>query len=274
MPEFIVNRPACDYFTTTTFSPDAYYDALAAVSARDEWHAADKANIKRYAGQRILRPSGSVFFGEGIQSGARHFIISASGGAADDVAAALAPKQIPDLNVTRIDIQITIEKPDWYRARNFLDAMNAGEWKGRARKCMMIENGGDDTVYLGSYYSDQFCRVYVKEKEWLRFEVVFKADYAAKAWAKYRKVQHLSAGGLIVGQLVKMPAHPTRDIYAKALRGTNTLSVQGQRPIKTKSKTYIWLVSQVAPAIRRLLNDDDSRDQTLEFLTGFLTPGE
>lgn len=270
MPEIIVNRAALDYLTVTTFDRPLYSDILKTILTRDEREESEKDSIKRYVGMRSVWTCGSVFYGEGLQDGFAHWIISASGGAADRVGYALSGQILPSMNVTRIDVQITIEKPSWYRARDFVDAVEEGEWKGRRRKPVLIENGGDDTVYLGSYHSDRFTRIYVKEKTWLRLETVFKRDYAEEAWKRYAAAPAIAPAGLLVSELIRFPKHPIIDAFAAELKNANQIDVQKAKPVKTLSTTYLWLVRSVAPAVSRLLNDHESGEMTKQLLRDWI----
>lgn len=270
MPEIIVNRAALDYLTVTTFDRNTYSDLLKLILTRDEREDADKDAIKRYVGMRSNWSCGSVFYGEGIQDGFAHWIISASGGAADRVGYSISGKIDPQVNVTRIDVQITLEKPSWYRARDFADSIDEGEWKGRRRKPVLIENGGDDTLYLGSYHSDRFTRFYVKEKSWLRMETVFKRDYATAAFRRYAAAPSIAPAGILVSELVRFPKHPIVDLFAAALKQANQIDVQKLKPVKTRSTTYLWLVRSVAPAVARLLNDHESGEMTRQLLRDWI----
>lgn len=274
MPEIIVNRAAVDYITLTTFDFKMYKKMLSVILTDDEVSESEKEQIPRYVGIRAKWSSGSVFCGEGVQDGASHWLISASGGAADKVAVGLSMIELKAVNVTRLDIQITLEKPEWYRARDFADTMTEGEWKGHRRKPHLIESGGDDTVYLGSYHSDRFTRVYVKEKDWLRYEIVYKRDYARIAWERLRQNPTIAPAGFLVGEMAKTPKNPLTPYFGEVLRLANSIEVQKKKPIKTLSKTYLWLVRSVAPAVNRLLNDHDSAAMTRDLLNEWLETGE
>lgn len=274
MPEIIVNRAAIDYLTLTTFSRHTYRDVLRLILTKDEIEESAKMSIPRYVGLQSVWNCGAVFFGEGVQDGMAHWLISASGGAADRVGYAVAAQSWSGLNVTRFDAQVTLARPEWFKARDFADHMETGEWRGRRRKPVLIENSGDDTVYLGSYKSDRFTRFYVKEKEWLRYETVFKRDYALSAWQRYTAAPTIAPAGLLVSEMVKFPKHPLINYFGDALKDANLLSVQKQKPVKVLSKTYIWLVKSVVPAVTRLLNDHDAGPMTRQLLLDLLESTE
>lgn len=275
MPEIIVNTAACDYITLTTFHRPTFRDVLNVILTKEEMEEASKASIPRYAGMRATFPSGSVFYGEGVQAdGHAHWVIVASGGISDRVAFAVSGFEFPELRVTRVDFQITLEKPNWYRARNFADSLSSGEWNGRSRRPQLIENDGNDTVYIGSYGSDRFSRCYVKEGEWLRFEAVAKGEYAMAAWRRYKQVPTLAPAGIIVSELRRLPADPVKDLFGNALRGASSIDVTKQKPVKILSKTYIWLVRSVVPAINKLLNDHEAAGMTEQLLRDILADHE
>src|SRR3990172_2041076 len=166
----IVNEAAIDYLRMTTFHFTEYDKGVTTIGGGNngDWK---RAGIMQYRGNKKL----GVFHGQGEQKGRTHYMIDISGGQADDYGYKLLDN---DLKVTRIDLQFTFEKPCDWNVREFADAMREGIWPNRVRNVTMIDNNGNDTIYIGSRTSDKFIRFYVKDAEWLRYEIEIKGDAA------------------------------------------------------------------------------------------------
>lgn len=257
MPEFITERAALDFLTVTTYYQDIFNSIFMAITTQEERTEADDFHIPRYAGRQFIFDDGTLFFGEGEQQGARHFLISATGGTADKFGLYLSGIDDTHLTITRIDVQVTIDKPQWFRARDAVDSFEALEWPGRRSKPELYESGGNDTCYLGSKHSDRRIRIYVKETDFLRFELQLRKEYAMSAWARYKRQPHLSPAGILVGQLMRLPKFPLTDLYKEHLKKANSIEVQKAKPVKTASKSWRWFRRQISPALVRMLNDHD-----------------
>ena len=257
MSNFIVERAALDYLTMTFWEARYYERFLWSVVGDPDPDKCTDTSIMWYRGTRCNWDDGSIFYGVGENQGKKHWLTQTSGAAADRVGFALANEKKPGANVSRLDAQITIPLPDWYKAPAFTQTLRNGLWKGRSRKVTLIDGNGDDTVYIGSRSSDRYIRVYVKEKDWLRFEVEFKGKLAFAAWLRYEKSPLLAPAGILVSEIIKLPEHPIKKAFLEQLRNANAIDVQAKKPVKTPSKTFRWLITQVAPALERLLNDHD-----------------
>jgi hypothetical protein len=224
----------------------------------------------QYQGHCQILPDGSIFWGVGQQQGNDHFLMQASGSAADRVARWLmVNEERSDFNITRLDLQLTVPIPSWFNARHFLDALRVGDWKGRRRKATMIDNYGDDTVYIGSRQSDKFCRVYVKEEDFLRLEFEYKKGKAdAVYWMLKRHGIEKAGAGLLHGEVLQLPEHPVTELFLENLSNyEKMIAITEKRP----SSRFRWFVKQCAPAIQTLLRDHDAGDATRRVLEDLLT---
>ena len=126
----------------------------------------------QYSGHRATQ----FFMGSGEQQGRRHHIISASGTLAEKMRKDLM--KLDGFYATRIDVQMTIEKPVW------VDLGKLHKSLGK-KKTTLISSEENDTLYFGSRESTKFARLYEKplgEKMFLRMEFELKGDMAAGVW--------------------------------------------------------------------------------------------
>ena len=273
MAEFIAYRAAVDYLTVTFWDSQVWSSCVTLLGGVADEDKCVPARMMMYTGHRCTWNDGSIFWGEGVHSDRKHFIIQVSGAASDRAALALKSVKGSYWNITRIDLQITLDLPEWYKSRSLVDTLRKAEWKSKPRKVTLIDGNGDDTVYIGSRTSDRYIRIYVKEKDFLRFEVELKGDYAKAAWERYKAGGYLTVAGMLVTEMVKLPKHPIVDVFAAQLKQANAVEIMGAKPVKTPSKTFRWFVTQVAPAIERLLNDHDTGAITRDVLLSLLESG-
>lgn len=274
--EFIVNRPAVDYLTVTTYSERVFGQTILATHTSQEAAEATDDGIKRYQGKRFHHPGGSIFFGEGQQkqqdseTWLPHFVMSASGAAADKFSTYWAGQDLMPVSVTRVDCQLTLPLPDWYKSHSLLKTLRTGEWKGRKPLCTMIDNYGDDTVYIGSKSSDRRARIYVKERGWLRVEYQYRKDYAESAFSNIRASPNTGCAGTLVSELIKWPEHPVKNIFLEQLKLANTQAVKAAKPEKSMSRRYRWFTRQILPAIETMLHDHDIGGKVRDDLLGVM----
>lgn len=270
MAVFYTNRAAVDYLTVTFWDPSKFKEFSDLVIGDVDPEKCSAAKMMWYQGVRCNWENGSAFFGEGENNERMHHIAQISGAVSDHVAFALSHQDGDYWNTSRIDLQITIPLPEWYKSRGLTETLRGDEWPGRSRNITLIDGGGDDTVYIGSRHSDRYIRVYVKEVEWLRFEVEYKGHLARKVWERYSRVPTLAAAGILVSELARLPRHPILVEFAESLRHANRIDVATAKPTKTPSKTFLWFRKQVLPALTRLLNDHDFGDKTRAILDSLL----
>lgn len=169
--DMIVNRVAIDWVTVGSFDqrePRRMSTALDGHMKRTR----EGASVMQYRGQAWE----SGFVGNAEQDDRVHTLCNVTGSYADRCFFDILRYATKGASFTRIDVQLTIELPEWYSARELNDYL-AFVLK---RRIMLIENSGLDTVYVGSRQSSRYIRIYVKEdssgKRWLRFEIETKKD--------------------------------------------------------------------------------------------------
>lgn len=249
-----LNVPQVDWLTFTSWDEGVYRGWV-------KWQRLQKGEIRvgripRYEGAWL----GSIFVGEGIQCESKHALIRVSG--EDSHRAFSEIVECGDFKCTRIDIQITTELPAGYSARQLVDDLRAGQNGEYCRKVSMFENSdGKDTVYIGSRDTDRFARIYVKvidEKEYLRLEVEYKSVWAETISKKYVEEPDCLAG-VLMDFLLSIGVDDSQGV----IRGLEQLLDAVKAGIKLPSvvrdddKTMGWIMSQVTPAIIRLLADHD-----------------
>ena len=251
MNETIVNEVAVDYVTATSFSGKSYRKIVGRILGTMT-DSPKQAKTMQYEGDRI----GGLFHGEAMQKGKVHYMISISGSEADRHIQTMVKS---DLRFTRLDIQITIELPEWYRAREYSDFLNRSVWRGRGREARLLEGGGgNDTVYIGAASSERMVRVYVKNEDYLRFEVQFRGKLARNARQRMVKGGDKEAGAILRGEILKLPDNPLHGEFL-AFCGTRASEVKGYRIRPDAMKRMRWLRG-LLPTIKRMSNDHDYGD--------------
>lgn len=124
----------------------------------------------------------NVFLGTGYQDKRRHSIINVSGYAADRNYRSLL--EYDGYYATRIDLQITIPRPD-----DIEFAQVYQQLKDKEIKTSLIQSEKNDTLYVGARTSGVFTRLYEKplEQMYLRLEFEFKGKVAKAIWAALQK---------------------------------------------------------------------------------------
>lgn len=276
MPQFFVDSTKLDYLTVTTFDRDTFQQVINSVTYPKQRNKdAEAMRIRGYEGQVLKFENGTLFWGFGLQQNTHHHMVIASGGIADTFGFALSELVgLGQYNVSRIDIQHTIKLPEWYSARSCVDALRGGQFKGRQRNVTMIDNYGNDTVYIGSRASDSFTRLYVKDSVWLRLEYEYKRDYATDAWSKVRNHGDKAKQGILYGELLKLPECPIVNLFKEHIRTDDPSAPKSEKVISTPNTTYLWLKRQVEPAVIRMLNSHESREATIDLLRSWIESGK
>lgn len=238
----IINRPAIDYVRITSSEWYEYEMMAAGVMGLADGDAS-AGRFLQYEGSR----RGASFHGQAIQNDRAHYLAQVSGSTADGSDALLRVGR-----VTRIDLQVTIEKPDGFSGRTLCDCLRAAVWGGRRRKVTLIDGNGDDTVYIGSRVSETFIRIYVKGRDYLRFEVEYKGDGARRVAAGM--TGGLSRADMLSHELARLPEcvhlQPFRDILTG---GTVKLP---ELVAPEKVDRLKWL-SSLLPTFHQMATDHD-----------------
>lgn len=247
-----INRPMIDWLTLTTFNSrlaSEIADKAAAANVVGKW-----APEKRMQYEGVVRAG--AFIGSAIQTGREHFMFQASGSAAHnwtylwDIRAGA--------RCTRVDLQITIDCPEQYGARDYYDKLVRANETGRTRSLSIVQSGdGLDTVYIGSRTSEQFARLYIKpsgDSRLLRYEIEYKGEKAKYAYARCL-ADHTLIGAYLRHELDKLPEDVTIQMLRLAC-GDQSEAVPAQKR-ESGNKTIRWMRKAVTPAVVRMLNDHD-----------------
>jgi len=129
---------------------------------------------------------------------------------------------------------------------------------------------GGHTIYVGSWHSDNFFRMYDKAKEqhidgdWKRLELVCKSD-VAKTWARVLAQPDADWNSLLCGKARKM-LNVDVDGYNRWLNGEAT---EGLPQIEKRSDREAWIMRQVIPAVLEHLKNNPN-SQAIELLMSSL----
>lgn len=263
-PEIVVNKPMVDWLTSTTFEEDVWMRSIKQIATRDPYESKPR-NKGGYKGVQ----EGQVFYGQGTQKDVPHYIITVSGGSSDRVYREI----IPGFEVKRIDLQVTVEKPDGYNHRDVVRVLRSGHWNGRRRKVPMREDGdGGSTVYIGSPKSDKLIRLYVKERLFLRFEVQYRRMYARDAARIVLNGGESAISAILASEMDRLPSHHVWDEFRGILDGSQNVISYIAEP--SKVKRLHWLES-LLPALRQMASDHDYGETVRSWLEDIANePGE
>jgi len=218
---------------------------------------------------------GKIFIGESEQG----ILIVATGAAA---VRAYEHLYIPEMHVSRLDIQVTIWNPLDGDATGVLSEQNARDHKKRGGKGnnRQIKHIADDeggyTLYIGSRASTSFLRLYNKDTE-------SKQEYYKGAW-RYEVEMHNALATQVAQALngakesLEASIVSTVALYCRNrglyLSWGGDASLNVLRPLPSEETDDIrslrWLSSQVRPTVQRLIHAGYATDvaQALGIETG------
>lgn len=176
------------------------------------------------------------FLGTGEQNGKRHSVINISGFRADANYKHLLTRDT--YYGTRIDLQITIPKPEICNLSNVYK-----ELKGKGHKTSLISSEENDTLYLGARTSDVFIRLYEKPLDimYLRLEFEFKGKVARNVWRALRTKSTTDEIYQHFLDRCKLPDDIKKHYY-KSEAGSTSFAIRKEIE-KEDSKKLAWLVS-------------------------------
>ncbi|MCK5612781.1 hypothetical protein KAR91_63500 [Candidatus Pacearchaeota archaeon] len=195
----------------------------------------------------------TVFLGTGYQKKRRHSVINISGYAADRNYRSLL--EYDGYYATRIDLQITIEKPELIYLPKVYRQLRKQEIK-----TSLISSEKNDTLYVGARTSDVFTRLYEKplEKMYLRLEFEFKGKVARAIW---RALQGKSTVDEIFQHYLeksKLPPY-VKVLYFEVQDGATAFATR-QEIAKSDAQRLEWLQS-IDAAVRQALYNHNIGDQ-------------
>lgn len=254
----IINSPALDYYRATTWNRGRYEDTvrdmITSKKEPEKWH------FQQYKGDAY----GAIKHGQSVVNGDMSYIVDVSGESAQELFDLLI---YSDMKPTRIDVQMTIRRPDWWDSIEFLYQMELGKWPGRERHTEARINRGNDTIYIGSRESDRYIRVYVKEKDYVRFEVEYKRHRAVAAMKLVKVGRRNAIAGMLLSEIDTLP----QSNFLGMLRTKVEDFTHAKLPVKVEKVrstdlTKVRWLSSLLPTIYQMTNDSDYGDM----VTGWL----
>lgn len=229
--------------------------------------SSESKKIMQYSGIQV----DGVFFGEGEQSGKKHYYIRCSGAGAHRVAERMEPFK---MRCTRIDLQVTEPVPRGFTSLKLRNELRDASWKGRKP---VIDLGHVDerdmgTVYLGSRSSERFLRIYVKRddfgNEYLRYELELTksvAESAGKMLSEYGGSELCMR--VLSDSISRLPVDANLDYHVELL--DCFLWLTQAPPVRPKPSYRVgdastrmdWLERVVFPAMMKALRDKETSDR-------------
>ena len=241
-----------DYLRLATWNTTAYAYMAGRIMATYDWDY-QPGKWLQYSGHRAKQ----FFIGSGEQQGRRHHVVSASGSLAERMRKSLM--LFDGLYCTRLDIQMTIEQPDW------VDLGKLHKSLGKI-KTTLISSEENDTLYFGSRESEKFSRLYEKplgDKIFLRMEFELKGKMATGAWNAILAGE--TVGG-IYKRLLMQSILPIKfmNMFQNADHSATDHALRAEIE-HDNAKTLKWIMSLDA-AMRRHMNNHEIGDQVIEII--------
>jgi hypothetical protein len=241
-----------DYIRLATWNTTAYAYMASEIMRVWTWDY-QPGKWQQYSGHRAKQ----FFMGSGEQDGRRHHVISASGSLAERMRKSLM--LFDGLYATRIDIQMTVERPSW------VDLGKLHKSLGK-KITTLISSEQNDSLYFGSRESDKFARLYEKplgEKMFLRFEFELKGKMAAGCWSAI-------LGGETVGNVYKRLLIKSKLPVKFQALFDNADDTATDRALRAEiehdnARTLKWIMSLDA-CMRRHINSHEIGDEVMEII--------
>lgn len=155
----------------------------------------------------------------------------------------------------------------------FYDLFMKKQYTGRARNASVIQNSfGGQTLYVGSWDSARFFRLYDKAAEqglkginWKRLELILKQDYAQEFGYRFAGENEVDHAVSVFKGVIQQMAKFNQVDFIKAMEGKiESLKL----PQHKERKTREWILTQVVPAMARYIAEtgdeslvDDFREE-------------
>ncbi len=199
----------------------------------------------------------TFFLGTGYQDKRRHSIVNISGYQADRNFSNLL--LLDTYYATRIDIQITIPRPD-----DIVLSSIYNQLKRDGIKASIIQSELNDTLYVGARTSPVFTRLYEKplDKMYLRLEFEFKAKVARGIWLALQAKNTIDEVFQHYLKKCKLPDH-VKAHYFEVQDGETAFAIRKEIAQTDKMKLS-WLQSCDASVRQALYNHNIGHEvQTL-----------
>jgi hypothetical protein len=243
----------CDYLTLTSYLP--FDGCLVGVVGEEV-----PEKRMQYDGMR----KGSVFYGQALQNGYVHNMLTVSGAESDNQA--LAWIHSYEAKATRIDVQMTVflHNPNMRAMYNRL----AEKW--RTTSFVTSEKG--DTIYIGGWKSERFTRIYQKDnKRLLRLEMCWKGGYSEGARSRIRSAENGEYRDILSRWLrYEVIRLDDRELDLAFLPMLVSGEEKAIRIHNEESDRERWLRKIVAPALSKYANSHDASIDLLNHLAGII----
>lgn len=198
------------------------------------------------------------FLGTGEQKKKRHSVVNVSGYRADRNYKYLLTRDT--YYATRIDVQITIQKPGSIDLSDIYD-----ELKKQEIKTSLIQSEKNDTLYVGARTSDVFVRLYEKPLDimYLRLEFEFKGKAARNIWRALRTGSTPDEVFQYYLDRCKLPFY-VKSHYNRSQDGGTSFAIKKEIE-KTDSKKLAWLQS-CDSSVRQALYNHNIGDAVCELV--------
>lgn len=206
--------------------------------------------------------TGEYFYGERVEGGKEHGLFCSEGAASDYWSRRIWASALGQgCKCTRIDYQLSIERPEGYDAIRMMQSLESELGDGIDISGRAV---GGRTVAIGSRMSARYTRIYEKEvpREGrpgiLRYEVEFKREVASELWRrKLSPAEHLKA------EMGAFRLDGRTYCAGIVQKFSDILEYTGDRIkiIHTPSNTMKWIDNQVRSGVEKIINSHSSQDR-------------
>ena len=252
----ILNRPLCDYITITSFEANAYnifrgflMDAEAQIGKMAEHF------LMQYVGlQAESYLGGHAFVGSARIKDRMNAMLSVSGRVAHVALRWILNNINFEFNTTRIDLQMTCEQLEW----NQKEAERSIEDNGKMVSKLASKTGM--TLYIGSWSSDRFTRIYEKKSDdgqkLIRFESVFKKQSAPSIMTELKREDMKMDD--IIGNILKARVIGSDYVTSFWLPKFSRFRELKIKSVKVGGNTEKWLRETVLPSLSKYAFSHDA----------------
>lgn len=263
----VLNHPMIDYLTLTTYESEL----------AEKWHEEnfigrefEEKKRMQYQGVLVYERGGSWFLGSGEQKGEAHYMMQVSGSAAE-IAFHRYKSHIIDHSAkpSRIDLQLTIERPEGWSQSNLIM-----ECESKGLKPRVERSGGEYgelvTVYTGTRTSGRMNRTYEKESKdgdrYIRFETEYGRDYSLPV------AYGLAVGSDTIQEFLNGEVRRRKAVsmFEYFFVGEG-VKLPKAKKVKATTKTERWLLNVVLPCLVRYKNSHDCDPKIIDMYKKALT---
>lgn len=171
--------------------------------------------------------------------------------------------QEEEFKFSRVDLAI-----DVHGVRFDLEQMQRAKFTGSVNKLPILIKDGPNaeegsTLYIGSWKSDKFIRIYDKRaeqeiegEEWFRFELETKGKTATKMVGMLYNMTDAQVGKFTQGVMIAM----FNSEYPEYQQAISSEPVKVSSTKDASHSTYDWLMSSIAPVMARVILELPHRD--------------